>query len=80
MNSHQRRVDRRRWRHEVVVEYKTHSGYIKQFNWCCDTFGPFVRDGWRERKLPIYECITWQFTNEKKAMLFKLKWGHLEYY
>ena len=41
-------------------------------------YGPFVRDGWRERKLPIYECITWQFTNEKNAMMFRLKWGHLE--
>lgn len=74
MNSHQRRLDRRRWRHEVIVEYNTHSVYLKQFNWCCDTFGPYVRDGWRERF-----SIKWQFINEKKAMLFKLKWGHLEY-
>lgn len=78
MNSHQRRVDRRRWRHEVVVEYKTHSGYLKQFNWCCEVFGPYVQDGWRERY--SWVAIKWQFTNEKKAMLFKLKWGHLEYY
>lgn len=78
MNSHQRRQDRRRWRHEVEVEYTSHSGYLRQFRWCQDTFGPYVRDGWRER--PNTESIVWQFTNQKKAMLFKLKWGHLEYY
>jgi hypothetical protein len=78
MNSHQRRLDRRRWRHEVIVEYIEHSDYLKQFNWCCNVFGPYVRDGWRERLK--WSSITWQFTTEKKAMLFKLKWGHLEYY
>ena len=77
MNSHQRRLDRRRWRHEVVVEYTNHSGYMKQFNWCCDIFGPYVSDGWRERL--EWEAIKWQFKNEKNAMLFRLKWGHLEY-
>lgn len=76
MNSRQRRLDRRRWRHEVVVDYTTHSGYIKQFNWCCDTFGPYVCDGWRGGL--EFETIRWQFTNEKNAMMFRLKWGHLE--
>ena len=77
MNSHQRRLDRRRWRHEIVIEYITHSGYLEQFNWCCDTFGPFVRDGWRERY--SWVTIRWQFTNEKNAMMIRLKWCHLEY-
>jgi hypothetical protein len=78
MNSHQRRLDRRRWRHQVEIEYTSHSGYLRQFRWCRYTFGPRVCDGWRER--PNQTSIKWQFTNEKKAMLFKLKWGHLEYY
>jgi len=77
MNSHQRRLDRRRWRHEVVVEYIEHSDYLKQFNWCQDTFGPYVCDGWRG--IIIWDEIRWQFINEKNAIMFRLKWGHLEY-
>jgi hypothetical protein len=61
----------------VVVEYTSYEDYLTQFYWCRTTFGPYVLDGWRE--IIIWDEVRWKFTSEKKAMLFKLKWGHLEY-
>lgn len=75
MNSKQRRKDRRRWRYSVRLT--TSDVMIKEYNqmwdWCRDTFGNGRRcAGWREKFGHFGTC--WQFTSDKKAALFALRW------
>ena len=75
MNSHQRRKDRRHWKYYVKLSYEhlDRNGYDNMFDWCRDTWGNGIRcAGWREK----HHCIGtwWQFTTEKQAVLFAMKW------
>lgn len=76
MNSKQRRQDRRKWQYHVRLSYDRadQNGYDNMFNWCCNTFGNGVRnDWWREKH---QETGTWwQFSDDKKAALFALRWS-----
>lgn len=80
MNSKQRRKDRRRYSYEVLLPYDkwmTPSQYDAMFDWCCDTFKNNKRIKgqilWREKHGYIGTC--WQFSSEKGAALFSLKWA-----
>ena len=76
MNSKQRRQDARKWQYHVMLSYSQvdRNGYDNMFDWCRDTFGNGVRnDIWREKHQEIGTC--WQFTDNKAAALFALKWS-----
>ena len=76
MNSKQRRRDQRAWRYEVMIpdEKVSVDSYNAMFDWCESTWGNGYRDnhGWREKHGHFGTC--WQFTQEKKAVAFALKW------
>jgi hypothetical protein len=76
MNSKQRRQDSRQWKYNIrLSEGKSlENGYDNMFDWCCDTWGNGVRcAGWREKH--YWSAGTWwQFNDDKKAVLFALRW------
>jgi hypothetical protein len=75
MNSKQRRQDARKWRYNVPLHYSRvdHNGYDTMFDWCSDTWGNGKKcAGWREAHGHI--GTRWQFTDEKKAVLFAMRW------
>lgn len=75
MNSKQRRQDARKWRYNVRLsrDKVDHNDYNDMFDWCRDTWGNGVRcAGWREKHNHVGTC--WQFTDEKKAVLFAMRW------
>jgi len=72
MNSHQRRKERREWRHVVQVEPCDWERYLAMFKWCQKNFGPCVDDGWRDPR-PVYHA-KWVFNCPRKAVEFALKW------
>jgi len=81
MNSHQRRKDRREFRYEITTEvdaFDDYATYCKMWDWCVRQFGNgrYKRKdsggGWREKHGHIATC--WQFTTEKKAVMFSLRW------
>ena len=76
MNSKQRKQDQRKWKYHVRLTYDQadRNGYDKMFDFCRNTWGNGRRcAGWREKHNHIGTC--WQFTDEKKAMLFALRFG-----
>ena len=76
MNSKQRRQDAKKWKYYVNLTYNQadRNGYDNMFDWCRNTFGNGVRnDIWRERHCHTGTC--WQFTSDKAAVLFAMKWS-----
>ncbi len=75
MNSAQRRKDRRQWKYHVALsQEKVYANdYNAMFDWCRDTFGNGNKcGGWREAHNHI--GTWWEFTSDKKAALFALRW------
>jgi hypothetical protein len=74
MNSHQRRKDRRYWKHIVNVGYDKveENDYDRMWEWCRDTFGNTLEAGWREEHL--HRGTRWHFTTQEKATMFSLRW------
>ena len=75
MNSKQRRQDSKKWRYNVQLDYDKvdSNGYDNMFDWCKNTWGNGKKcAGWREKHNHIGTC--WQFTDEKKAVLFAMRW------
>ena len=75
MNSAQRRKDGRKWKYYVALSYDKVdlNGYDNMFDWCRDTFGNGKKcAGWREAHNHI--GTWWEFTSDKKAMLFAMRW------
>lgn len=76
MNSKQRKQDRRKWKYHIRLTYDQadQNGYDNMFDFCRDTWGNGRRcAGWREKHR--YIGTWWQFTDEKKAVLFALRFG-----
>lgn len=72
MNSKQRRLIRRYYKHEVVLnDVVTYKQYAEMFVWCSKIFGNKQRDGWR---IKPREYSVWQFDCPKKAIEFTLRW------
>jgi len=76
MNSAQRRKDARKWKYHVRLPYEKVdvNNYDTMWYWARDTWGNGKKcAGWREAHNHI--GTWWQFTSDKKAMLFALKWS-----
>jgi len=75
MNSKQRKQDSKKWRYNVRLDYDRvdFNGYDNMFDWCKNTWGNGKKcAGWREAHGHFGTC--WQFTDEKKAVLFAMRW------
>ena len=74
MNAKQRRIDARKWRYHVrlTISKAAINGYLNMWYWCRDQFG-HADGGWREEHYHYGTC--WQFSDEKKAVLFALRWS-----
>lgn len=84
MNSHQRRKDRKLWKHSVTLSFRDFDHYIEMWEWLAMRHGKKANTcGWRDRD-PITDSnwqtydsdlITWQFINERDAIEFTLRWS-----
>ncbi len=82
MNSRQRRKDRRIWKFQVKHEYIPYELYSEMWEWLKVCYGTNVHKcGWRDRITwdHLHNVkVTWEFTNEKDANWFALKWLSLD--
>ena len=73
MNSHQRRKDRRHWKHSVTTEFISFNDYVERWDWCYNKLGWGTNSNWRERNRTV--GTHWEFVYEKDAVLFALRWA-----
>jgi hypothetical protein len=73
MNSHQRRKDRRHWKHSVMTGFMSFAEYIERWDWCYNKIGCRVNSNWREKHRTV--GTHWEFVYEKDAVLFALRWA-----
>lgn len=70
MNSRQRRVNKRYWRHRVILkDDTTFEEYELIRKWCQEKFG---KVGYRWGNLYCYN--EFEFRNERDCTMFMLKW------
>ena len=81
MNSKQRRIDRRCWKHSVPTVCRDWDVYNDMWQWLAKRHGKKIyKCGWRERVLweDSYSSrlkVTWEFRKEKDLMEFILRWA-----
>ena len=82
MNSRQRRVDKRRWKHRIHVKAKNFDHYKEMWNWLDARHGrKGNKCGWREGEWNYVNGVSdriytnWQFVCEKNALAFALAWA-----
>jgi hypothetical protein len=83
MNSKQRRIDQRRWRHKVRIKCRDYAHYCHMWDWLkAKHTGKVARCGWRDRHPDEIEpdpwdhrfTVIWEFERERDAVEFALKW------
>lgn len=80
MNSRQRRQDKKKWPYRVEVVARDHFHYCQMWDWLVAQHGKKVtKCGWRDRQ-NIYDddvnfTVRWEFTTERAATEFALRWA-----
>lgn len=82
MNSRQRRLDRRYYKHRIIIIAKSYEQYIDMWDWLVARYGKKAYEcGWRHMDWRYVDgvsdliAIEWQFTNQKVSLAFALAWG-----
>ena len=74
MNAKQRRIDRRRWKHDIefTLAQVIERDYDLMWDWCVTTFKNDCNK-WRE-PFGLLPGVRWQFTKPEYAVMFALRW------
>lgn len=82
MNSRQRRLDNRYYKHRITVIAETYTQYIEMWDWLAARYGKKIyKCGWRHMGWRYVDGVSdkirveWQFANEKRALAFALAWA-----
>lgn len=80
MNSRQRRRDKKLWCYRIEVIARNHYHYSEMWDWLNKRYGKKAATcGWRDRQ-SIYDDdinfkVRWEFTTERIATEFALRWA-----
>ena len=82
MNSRQRRLDNRYYKHRITIIAEYYDQYIDMWDWLVARYGKKAHKcGWRHKEWQYVDGVSdkirieWQFTDEKRALAFALAWA-----